>query len=73
MGKLDSNDVMDPMMNYHPLMGFYGEVMSYCYSPRTGISGFTATKPDLSPPTDKNVDINKSGVELLHLMEDKDE
>eukprot|EP00957_Ditylum_brightwellii_P174169 13260157-Ditylum_brightwellii.AAC.1 len=61
MGKLDSNDVMDPMMNCHPLMGFYGEVMSYCYLSRTGISGFTVTKPDMSPPNHKNVDIKKSG------------
>eukprot|EP00957_Ditylum_brightwellii_P113495 8653682-Ditylum_brightwellii.AAC.1 len=58
MDKLDSNDVMDPMKNYHPLMGFYGEVMSYRYSPRTCISGFTISKPDMSPPNDKIVDIN---------------
>eukprot|EP00957_Ditylum_brightwellii_P177430 13514844-Ditylum_brightwellii.AAC.2 len=73
MGKLDSNDVMDPMMNYHLLMGFYGEVMSYRYSSRTGISGIIVTKPGMSLPNDKNVDINKSGVKLLHLREDKDE
>eukprot|EP00957_Ditylum_brightwellii_P057415 4353371-Ditylum_brightwellii.AAC.1 len=54
-------------------MGFYGEVMSYCYSSKTGISGFTVTKPDMSSPNDKNVDINTPGVELLPLIEDKDE
>eukprot|EP00957_Ditylum_brightwellii_P025076 1897710-Ditylum_brightwellii.AAC.1 len=47
--------------------------MSYCYSSRTGISGLTVTRPDMSLLNDKNVDINKSGVELLPLMEDKDE
>eukprot|EP00957_Ditylum_brightwellii_P005701 434286-Ditylum_brightwellii.AAC.1 len=72
-GKLDSSDVMDHIMDYHPLMEFYGEVMSYHYSSRTVISGFSVTKPDMSPPNDKNIDINKSGFELLPLMKDKDE
>eukprot|EP00957_Ditylum_brightwellii_P199328 15193860-Ditylum_brightwellii.AAC.1 len=72
MGKLDSNEVMDPMMNCHPLMGFYGEVTSYCYSSRTGISGFAVTNPYMTPPNDKTLDIKKSGVELLPFMEDED-
>eukprot|EP00957_Ditylum_brightwellii_P028872 2181375-Ditylum_brightwellii.AAC.1 len=54
-------------------MGFYCEVMSYHYSTRTGISRSTVTKPDIFPPNGKNVDINKSGVELVPLMEDEDE